>query len=111
MKAKNLFHDIPAALDAELFTSLLEGPNIRIERIVSWGQKSDEGFWFDQDRHEWVVLLAGSALIEFAGDGPPLELRPGDYLHIPAHCRHRVLQTDPENRTVWLAVHYPENHN
>jgi cupin 2 domain-containing protein len=32
---------------------------------------------------------------------------PGDWLEIPARCRHRVAWTDPNQETVWLAVHCP----
>jgi cupin 2 domain-containing protein len=30
----------------------------------------------------------------------------GDYLHIPAHLRHRVEWTAENEVTVWLAVHH-----
>lgn len=85
----------------EVFTALLTSPGVRIERIVSAGQVSPAGFWYDQDEAEWVLLLSGSAELEFDG-GSRRELRAGDWLNIPAHCRHRVTRTaDP---TVWLAV-------
>lgn len=103
---KNLFDNIPDRLPQELFTQLLDAPGLRIERIVSWGQCSDEGFWYDQDQHEWVLLIEGSATVLFEGDAKPVELRPGSFLEIPAHRRHRVVRTDPTQRTVWLAIHY-----
>ncbi len=75
-------------------------------RIVSTGQATPEGEWLDQDDNEWVLVLSGSAVISFAGDADPKPLRPGDHLHIPAHVRHRVEQTDLKQPTVWLALHY-----
>jgi cupin 2 domain-containing protein len=80
--------------------------NLRIERIVSTGQASAPGFWFDQDWAEWVLLLAGSAGLLFEGEAEPQVLRPGDHLLIAAHRRHRVAWTDTKRPTVWLAVHY-----
>ena len=85
---------------------LLETPRVRIERIVSTGQASPPGFWYDQDRAEWVLVVSGAAGLLFEGEAEPLSLGPGDWVHIPAHRRHRVLWTDPANPTVWLAVHH-----
>ena len=90
----------------ELLTLLAERPGVRIERIVSTGQASPPGFWYDQDWGEWVVLLSGAALLRFADEDEPRHLGPGDWVDIPAHCRHRVEWTDPDQPTVWLAVHY-----
>jgi cupin 2 domain-containing protein len=103
--AGNLFADIPAHLPAELIETLLTSESLRIERIVSQGHASPAGFWYDQDEAEWVLLLAGAARLEFEHQ-PPLELAIGDFVHIPAHQRHRVDWTDPMERTVWLAVYY-----
>lgn len=101
----NLFADLPAAAAAEEIATLLAAPGFRIERIVSTGQASPPGFWYDQDYAEWVVLLRGSAALLFEGEAAPRVLGPGDYLHIPAHRRHRVEWTAPHEATVWLAVH------
>lgn len=79
---------------------------MRIERIVSDGHRSQDDLWCDQDIHEWVLLVEGSAAILFDGDDEPVELRPGSFLNIPSHRKHRVVRTDAERRTVWLAVHY-----
>jgi cupin 2 domain-containing protein len=102
----NLFADLPRHLPDELFTTLLEARNVRIERIVSHGHTSPDGFWFDQDQHEWVVLLEGASRLRFEGEDRPVELKPGDFVNIPAHRRHRVEWTTPEEPTIWLAVHY-----
>jgi cupin 2 domain-containing protein len=106
MDAGNLFADIPTSLAAEQFTALLTTPQLRIERIVSTGQASPPGFWYDQGQAEWVLVLAGSAGLLIEGDADPRVLAPGDFLHIPAHTRHRVEWTSADAPTVWLAVHH-----
>jgi cupin 2 domain-containing protein len=102
---KNLFADTPLDLQAELFDTLVESGSVHIERIVSRGHATPQGSWYDQDRHEWVLLLRGGARLAFA-DGREVSLAPGDWLEIPARQRHRVAWTDPAQDTVWLAVHY-----
>ena len=102
----NLLASLPARLDAEQIIALVANENLRIERIVSTGQASPPGFWYDQAWAEWVLVLAGAAGLVFEGEAEPRVLRPGDYLLIPAHRRHRVAWTDTEQPTVWLAVHY-----
>ena len=106
MTAKNIFDDIPSELSEELFTTILQADGLRIERIVSHGHSSPEGHWCNQDVSEWVILLEGNAGVLFDGDTDPIELKPGSYLNIPAHKRHRVAWTDPNQRTVWLAIYY-----
>lgn len=101
----NLFAALPAVLADEQTTILARLPGARIERIVSTGQASPPGFWYDQNWAEWVILLSGSAGLLFEGDDVPRALGPGDYLEIPPHVRHRVEWTDAEQATVWLAVH------
>ena len=100
----NLFADFPRDMPAEFFTRLLLAPGIRIERIVSHGHQSPAGFWYDQPENEWVVVLKGAARLEFE-DGT-LEMGPGDFINIPAHKKHRVDWTTPDEPTIWLAVHY-----
>ena len=106
IESGNLFAGIPDTLATEQLTTLLARPNLRIERIVSRGHASPPGFWYDQPQAEWVIVLAGSAAIAFDGEASPRTLRRGDHLHIPAHARHRVVWTDANEPTVWLAVHY-----
>ncbi len=101
--AGNLFDGLPEALPEELFTLLAENKNTKIERIVSDGHASPEGFWYDQKQDEWVLLVSGSAVLEFEDER--VELAPGDHLLIPAHRRHRVASTSPSKKTVWLAVY------
>jgi cupin 2 domain-containing protein len=102
---KNLFADIPADLPEELVQALISTPGLRIERIVSLGHESPEGFWYNQDSHEWVLLLKGAARLRFEGE-EPIEVGPGTFINIPAHRRHRVDWTDPSEPTIWLAIHY-----
>lgn len=103
MHKANIFDAIPANLPEELSRTLIAGRNLRVERIVSRGHASPDGFWYDQDEQEWVLLLAGAARLEIKGEGE-IALSPGDYLLLPAHCRHRVNWTDPETETIWLAL-------
>ncbi|SDR21170.1 cupin 2 domain-containing protein [Rhizobiales bacterium GAS191] len=102
----NLFDDIPAASAQEVITELVAAKDLRIERIVSTGQASPPGFWYDQPFAEWVVVLSGSAGLKIEGEGEVRVLRKGDYLHIPAHRRHRVEWTETGAPTIWLAVHH-----
>ena len=100
----NLLRDLPDARAGEASDTLLAAPGLRIERIVSLGQASPAGFWYDQPQAEWVVLLAGAARLRFADEPQERALGPGDWVHIAAHRRHRVAWTDPATPTVWLAV-------
>ena len=78
--------------------------NLRLERIVSFGNASPEGFWYNQTEHEWVVLLTGEAVLEFVNTTLPLA--PGDWVFIPAHLRHRVVRTASHSPTRWLAIFF-----
>ncbi len=104
----NLLSDLPDARQGEVSQVLLEQGDIRLERIVSLGQVTPAGYWYDQEQDEWVLVLAGEASVQFV-DGATRRLRPGDWLHLPARCRHRVDWTDPERETVWLALHWKRN--
>lgn len=105
MNPNNLLASIPDAAGHEVVTSLVSRDGVRIERIVSIGQASPEGFWYDQAEHEFVLLMAGHAELEFA-DGRTVMLHPGDWLEIEAHLRHRVRSTAPDEPTVWLVAFY-----
>jgi cupin 2 domain-containing protein len=106
----NLYSDLPGGVDLaeELVDVLDQNKHIRIERIVSTGQASPDGFWYDCDETEWVVVLKGEAELLFSGDPQPLLMRPGDHVTIPAHKKHRVQWTTFDEPTVWLAVFYRE---
>ena len=107
MGPDNIYADIPARLADELTSILTSNSNIRIERIISQGHKSAEEFWYDQDEHEWVVVLQGQAKIRFEDSSRPVHIGPGDHLLIPKHRKHRVEWTTPGEATVWLAVFFP----
>lgn len=103
----NLFTGLPDGPEAEeRFETLLERPGVRIERIVSSGQSSPPGFWYDQPHAEWVAVLKGEALLRFADEQLPRRLGPGDFMLIEAHRRHRVEATSDTEPTVWLALHF-----
>ena len=103
----NIFADLPrSTAESEQFLELLGRPGLRIERIVSSGQCSPPGFWYDQPDGEWVLLLAGAARLRFADEAEARDLAPGDFLDIAPHRRHRVEWTLPGQPTIWLAVHY-----
>ncbi|MBU4316493.1 MAG: cupin domain-containing protein [Proteobacteria bacterium] len=106
INVENIYDGIPEHLPEELFQILLENRHFRIERIVSKGQGTPEGQWFDQDADEWVILLKGAAGLRFKDDEPVVKLLPGDHLHIPAHVKHRVEWTADHENTVWIAIHY-----
>lgn len=104
--ADSLLADLPGNAHEEQVIELLSQPGVRIERIVSTGQASPTGFWYDQPQGEWVVVLRGEASLRFEDELRPRTLRPGDFVDIAAHRRHRVEWTHPGEPTVWLAVHY-----
>ena len=49
------------------------------------------------------MVVEGKATLEFE-DGSKRELSTGDYINIPAHVKHKVVQTDPNQITIWLAI-------
>lgn len=104
-KTKNIFSNIPENLPEEIFETILLSDKIKIEKIVSKGQSSPRDFWYDQNQHEWMVLLKGKAKLLFY-QNEIIELREGDYINIPAHKKHRVEWTDPHVETIWLAIYY-----
>ncbi|MDP7033629.1 MAG: cupin domain-containing protein [Planctomycetota bacterium] len=106
MRRGNLYQDLPPAGEDESFEPLLNCEAFRLERIVSTGHSSPSDEWFDQTQDEWVVLLQGEAQLLLESEFDPIILRPGDWIHIPAHQRHRVVKTQKEPRTVWLALHH-----
>ena len=106
MQVRNLFADVPDESPEEIFDELLRGGPFKLERIISSGQATPPGEWYDQEQDEWVILLSGAARLRFADSEKTIQLQPGDYLNIPAHVPHRVEWTDPEQKTLWLVLHY-----
>ena len=107
VKTGTLKHDLPARpLPDEVVDLLVERQDLRIERIVSTGQTTPEGHWYDQETDEWVLIVTGAARLRIEGEQSDRELGEGAWILIPAHCRHRVTWTRAEPPTVWLAVHF-----
>ena len=107
VRTGNLFADVTAAsAGEEAFSEIFARPGLKIERIISQGQVSPKDFWYDQTWNEWVIVLQGSATLQFEGEPATLALGVGDYVFIPARKRHRVEWTEPQKSTVWLAVHF-----
>ena len=108
--AGNLFAGLPklpmVPEAAERMETLLARPGLRIERIVSTGQASPEEFWYEQADAEWVVLLAGDALLRFEDEGEARRMHAGDWIFIEPGRRHRVDWTTAATPSVWLAVHH-----
>jgi cupin 2 domain-containing protein len=102
----NLFDNVSGKLPEELFTTLLDRPGLYVERIVSHGHASPPGYWYDQGRHEWVLLLKGAARLRFEDEDQLVEMVPGDSVEIAAHRRHRVEWTTSDEPTVWLTIFY-----
>jgi len=97
-----LLANLPQPQAEESIETLAQRGSLRIERVVSHGQTSPAGFWYDQSKREFVVLLTGRARLRI--QDRMVELQPGTLLEIPPHCRHRVEWTDPSQPTVWLAM-------
>lgn len=103
LKPESLFAEAAPEAAEEVFTTLLEKPGLKIERIVSHGHASPADLWYDQEQEEWVLLVRGEAVLQVEGQ-PDLRLKAGDHLRIPAHLRHRVDSVSDD--ALWLAVHF-----
>lgn len=103
---QNIRYPLPIDRSIESFQTLVREGSVRIERIVSFGQCSPEGFWYDQSEQEWVVVIEGEARLQFDGDPEVVTLKVGDHLLIPAHKRHRVEWTCSAGPTIWIAVFF-----
>ena len=100
---ENIF-DLPDPLPAEeVFTELISAKAIRVERIISNGQTTLTGHWYDQELDEWVVLIQGEAALEY-DNGKQRRLTAGEHVLIPAHSRHRVVFTSTDPPSIWVAV-------
>jgi cupin 2 domain-containing protein len=106
MDVANLFLTDAEPTREENVETVIETDHFRLERIVSTGQATPAGQWYDQETNEWVALLSGSAGLLFEGESRVRVMRPGDCVLIPARRRHRVEWTDPDQKTIWLALHY-----
>jgi cupin 2 domain-containing protein len=107
VKTGTLKRDLPARpLPDEVVDLLVEREGLRIERIVSTGQTTRQGQWYDEETCEWVLVVAGAARLRIEGEATDRELGEGDWIFLPTHCRHRVTWTRGEPPTVWLAIHF-----
>jgi len=102
----NIFAGLPNRSAAEQYATLLESPAFKLARIVSTGQATPEGEWYDQDRAEWVVVLKGRAGLRFEDETEDRTLNTGDFLAIAPHRRHRVTWTSKDETTIWLALYF-----
>ncbi|WP_072682612.1 cupin domain-containing protein [Arcobacter sp. LA11] len=104
MKKENIFENILIDKIDEQFIEIVKNEKVRIERIVSNGQSSPKDFWYEQEENEFVLLLKGSAILEFENKQVPLI--EGEYINIKAFTKHRVKYTSKTEPTVWLAIFY-----
>ena len=105
IQVANIFKNIPNILEEELFEGIVSNDKLKIERIVSFGHTTQEFQWYDQEKNEWVILLKSAATLSIENEDD-IKLSIGEYINIPAHKRHRVSWTLPNQETIWLAVHY-----
>lgn len=105
MVAGNFLKNLPSTVKEEIFETLVDCSQVKIERIISLGHRSPKIGWYHQEQHEWVMVISGSATIEFE-DGTKHGLSSNDFINIPANKKHKVIWTDTEQQTVWLAIHY-----
>ncbi len=103
-QVKNIFTKINESASSEEFEILFQNSDVKIERIISHGQASPPGFWYEQEQDEWVLLLSGSAQLEFV-NGTLIDLKEGDHILIPAFEKHRVNKTSKDPNSFWLAIH------
>ena len=105
MQKADFFSNIAKDLTNEFFEEILVSKNVTIERIISKGHISPSSGWYDQDKNEWVIVLKGEAILSFEDDNQ-VHLKSGEYIDIPAHKKHKVSWTKPDEETIWLAVFY-----
>lgn len=96
----NIYQGISTAGEEEQFDLLMKGKHYRIDRIVSSGHSSPQGFWYDQEDDEWIMLIQGEATLEIEGELK--QMKAGDYLFLPKNCKHRVEKTSIEPACIWL---------
>ena len=103
--AKNILAEIPSDLLEETFEDIIRNKLFTLERIISRGHSTPDGEWYNQEKNEWVMLLTGSAGLLIEGE-ELMDMKPGDYVFLPANVRHRVEWTAPDKETIWLALHF-----
>jgi cupin 2 domain-containing protein len=104
MEGNNIFTVKYKLPKEEIFETILTNKNIKIEKIISYGQITEKGKWYDQDEDEWVILLKGKAILKLKGENKLINMIAGDFISIKAHVKNRVEYTSDD--AIWLAVHY-----
>lgn len=104
----SILTELPTDKEQEHFQDLLTRPGVKLERIVTYGQVTPPGEWYDQAWDEWVMMVQGEAKLLLEQDAQLLHMKPGDHVLLPAHCRHRVEWTPEDQATIWLALHLGE---
>lgn len=87
----------------EVIEELLHRDGMTLEKITSFGDKSPDGFWYEDCRAEWVMVVKGVGEIDFE-DGEHVRLCSGEYYLIESMRRHRVSYTS--NDCVWIALYH-----
>lgn len=101
---RNIYSVEGVAKDKEFSELILSADGeFKMERVISFGHPSPDGFWYDQLEDEWVLLAKGSAQIEFER-GDIVDMIAGDYLVIMAGMRHKV--TEVTEDAVWLGFFF-----
>jgi cupin 2 domain-containing protein len=101
----NIFANLNINFEKEIFENIVQQKNVKIGRIISSGQATPPGEWYDQKQDEWAILIQGEADLLLEGDDKPMKLKAGDYIFIPAHRKHRVEMTKEGEASIWIAVH------
>lgn len=105
-RVQNLLNQLPPDTGKEIFETLLQTESFVLERIVTRGQITPEGSWYDQSRPEWVFVLSGRAELVFESPDETIPMEAGDAVHIEANRRHRVSWVDEAEPVIWLCLHY-----
>lgn len=97
----NIFEIDKIPENEEIITILEKRDSIKIERILSKGQTTE---WMIQDKNEFVLLIQGSAIIEF--EDKKIKMKKGDIVLINKGEKHRVSFTSENPYCIWLCVHF-----
>lgn len=106
IEKKNIFKNLPDSSKGEIFQDIIDNHNFKLESIVSSGQATPDGEWYDQPNDEWVLLLQGSGVLIFEDESESCRMNPGDHILISAHKKHRVEETDKNGKSIWIALHF-----
>ncbi len=99
----NIFSKKINSQSDEVADTLYFSQNTKVERIISMGHKSPDGFWYNQSEDEFVILVQGSAKLEFENN-EEICLEKGDSLLIPAYKKHRIIYTSINPQCIWICI-------